>query len=423
MNNRAFTLLLIVLGLLLAGLIARRSDPIWMALPFLAYVGLGILQSPSTGKLRILATRSVGKNGAGGSTVKIAVCNQGGETLQLRLTDPLQPGMRLAEGQTQTSAVLRAGEEARLEYTFLSGRGSFTWETARTVVSDPLGLVETEVHVPAAARVQVQPDFPKLRPFPLRPQRTLHTAGSIPARLGGRGTDFWGVREYHPGDPLRRLDWRRTARHPGQFYSKEFEQEEIADIGLILDARQKTDLRVGEDGLFEHSARAAASLAEVFLRQGNRVSLLIFGKEIEFLFPGYGKNQLHRILHALSEAVPVMNPGFDSLQFIPLHMFSSHSFIMILSPLAPEDWRLFPRLRAYGYQALLISPDPIDYARRVLPNDRTTFLATRLAQVERRLQIGKITQLWIPVVEWQVDRPLAPLVRAAIRSSHIQQER
>jgi uncharacterized protein (DUF58 family) len=269
----------------------------------------------------------------------------------------------------------------------------------------------------------VQPELTKIRPFAVRPQRTLHTAGSIPARLGGRGTDFWGVREYHPGDPLRRLDWRRTARHPGRFYSKEFEQEEIADIGLILDARQKTDLRVEEDGLFEHSARAAASLAEVFLRQGNRVSLLIFGKEIEYLFPGYGKIQLNRILQALSRAVPVMNPGFDSLQFVPLHMFSSHSFIMILSPLAPGDWQLFPRLRAYGYQALLISPDPIDYARRVLPGDRITKLATRLAQVERRLQIGKITQLWVPVVEWQVRRPLAPLVRVAIRNAHIQQER
>ncbi len=423
MPNRALPLLLIVLGLLLAGLLARSADPIWMALPFLAYFGLAILRSPTPGNLRFRAIRSVEKNGAGDSTVKIAVRNQGGETVQLRLADPLHPGMRLAEGQTQTSAVLHPGEEARLEYAFHSGRGSYTWETVRVVVSDPLGLAETEMHVPAAARVQVQPEMTKLHPFPVHPQRTLHTAGSIPARLGGRGTDFWGVREYHPGDPLRRLDWRRTARHPGQFFSKEFEQEEIADIGLILDARQKTDLRVGEDGLFEHSARAAASLAEVFLRQGNRVSLLIFGKETEFLFPGYGKNQLHRILHALSKAVPVMNPGFDSLQFIPLNMFSSHSIIIILSPLAPGDWRLFPRLRAYGFQALLISPDPIDYARRVLPDDRTTQMATRLAQVERRLQIGRITQLWIPVVEWQVGRPLAPLVRAAIRNSHIQQER
>ena len=184
-----------------------------------------------------------------------------------------------------------------------------------------------------------------------------------------------------------------------------------------------TDLRIGEDSLFEHSARAAASLAEVFLRQGNRVSLLIFGKKIVSLFPGYGKIQLNRILSALSKAAPEADTGFNSLQFIPLHMFSSSSIIFILSPLAPEDWRLFPRLRAHGYQALLISPDPIEYARRALPADPITGLAVRLAQVERRLQIGKITQLWIPVVEWQVDQPLAPLVRTALRTSHIQQER
>jgi uncharacterized protein (DUF58 family) len=422
MNKRALPLILIAFGLFLAGLLARRADPIWMALPFLAYLGLGILQSPTAGKIRFHATRSVDKFGGGG-IVRLTVRNQGAGTVQLRLTDPLQPGMRLSEGQTQTSAVLRVGEEARLEYAFLSGRGSYIWETVRAVVSDSFGLVETIVNVPAAARLQIQPELTKFRPFPVRSQRTLHTAGAIPARLGGHGTNFWGVREYHPGDPLRRLDWRRTARHPGQFFSKEFEQEEIADIGLILDARQKTDLRVGEDSLFERSARAAASLAEVFLRQGNRVSLLIFGKEVDCLFPGYGKTQLNRILHALSKAAPEANPGFDSLQFVPLHIFSSHSLIVILSPLAPDDWHLFPRLRAYGYQALLISPDPIEYTRRVLPDDRVAQLAIRLAQVERRLQIGKITQLWIPVVEWRVDQPLAPLVRTAIRNSHIQQER
>ncbi len=172
--------------------------------------------------------------------------------------------------------ILQAGENAVFKYTFQSERGVFAWKTIRAKVSDPFGLIETELDLPAEAKIQVHPELNKFRPFPLRPQRTLHSAGSIPARLGGSGTDFWGVREYHPGDPLRRLDWRLTARHPHKFFTKEFEQEEIADIGLILDARQKTDLRIGEDSLFEHAARATASLAEVFLRQGNRVSLLVY---------------------------------------------------------------------------------------------------------------------------------------------------
>jgi hypothetical protein len=96
---------------------------------------------------------------------------------------------------------------------------------------------------------------------------------------------------------------------------------------------------------------------------------------------------------------------------------------MILSPLAPNDWQLFPRLRAYGYQVLLISPDPIDFARPLLPTDPATLLATRLTQIERDLEISKIAQLWIPVIDWQVSRPLNPLIQAALSHAHIQQER
>jgi uncharacterized protein (DUF58 family) len=151
--------------------------------------------------------------------------------------------------------------------------------------------------------------------------------------------------------------------------------------------------------------------------------LLIYGREPVSLFPGYGKRQLNRILRELSRARPEAEAGFNTLQFVPLQMFSRRSLIFIISPLAPDDWRLFPRLRAHGYQALLITPDPIEYATRILPADEATRLAVRLAQVERRLQIGRITQLWIPVVEWPVGRPLAPMVRAALRAARIQQER
>ena len=158
------------------------------------------------------------------------------------------------------------------------------------VVSDPLGLIETEMILPASADIQIRPMIKKFKAIPLRPHSTLHSPGSIPARLGGSGTDFFGVREYHAGDPLRSLDWRLTARHPRKFFTKEFEQEEIAEIGLILDARQNTDLRIGEESLFEHSVGATASLAEMFLHQGHRVSLLVFGKTMSNRFSGLWKN-------------------------------------------------------------------------------------------------------------------------------------
>ncbi len=424
--NKALILLLIIFSLLLTALVTYNADLIWMALLCLIYLGTGLLQSPSAREIRLRATRSVAKDTTSSLAtieVSVVITNQGPAFVRLLLSDPLQSGMSLKQGQNKQAVILQAGENAVFKYTFQSERGSFVWKTIRAKLSDPFGLIETELDLPAEAKIQVQPELNKFRPFPLRPQRTLHSAGSIPARLGGSGTDFWGVREYHPGDPLRRLDWRLTARHPHKFFTKEFEQEEIADIGLILDARQKTNLQIGEDSLFEYAARATASLAEVFLRQGNRVSLLVYQRHLASVFPGYGKLQLNRVLHTLAQITPESASSFDSLQFVPIQMFSSHSLIVIISPLTSGDWRFFRRLRAYSYQVLLISPDPLDYARRVLPADLDGRLATRLTRLERQIEINQITQLWIPVIDWQVSQPLAPLVRNALRHTRIQRER
>jgi uncharacterized protein (DUF58 family) len=309
---------------------------------------------------------------------------------------------------------LETGEETRLTYSFQTARGAFRWNTVHAVVSDTFGLFEIELELPAAADMMVKPAMKRFRSFPLRPERTLHSPGVIPARIGGGGTDFWGVREYHAGDPLRRLDWRRTARHPRRIFTREFEQEEIADIGLILDARQRSDFRCGEDSLFEHALGAAASLAELFLRRGNRLSLLMPGDEMAIVYPGYGKVQLNRILHRLAEAQPRAKHGQLSLDNVPLRVFGSRALIVIISPLTSSDLPIFPRLRARGNQCLLISPDPISFMGSSSPQDPAGRLAVRLARIERRLDLRRIAQLGIRVIDWQVHQPLSPLVRDAL---------
>jgi uncharacterized protein (DUF58 family) len=322
--------------------------------------------------------------------------------------------MKITEGELHQWMALCAGEETELRYTFKAERGGFKWETVRAVVSDPFGLLEAELELPAGAEIQIQPEMKKFQPIPFRPNSTLHSPGSIPARLGGNGTDFWGVREYHAGDPLRRLDWRLTARHPRQFFTKEFEQEEIADIGLILDARGRTEVQVGDDSLFEHSLQATASLAESFLHQGHRVSLLILGEQITMVYPGYSKRQLNRILRTLAKARLSSNTSDVSLDYLPLRTFSSRALVMILSPLTPSDWPVFAFLRARGNGVLLICPDPIDFAMQSFPQDTPSRFAVRLARLERRLQLEKIARLHVRVVDWQVRRPLWPLVRNAL---------
>ena len=247
MNHKTLTIAVLIFSLLLTALMLRRGDLAWLALPFLVYLAAGIFLSPARESIHLQAERVVNRTSAGELAlveVRVTVRNLGVNLDRVDLSDLLPEGVRASQGQVNKRTALRSGEEAQLTYSFREKRGSYTWKNVRAVVSDPFGLVETAYLLPARGEIQVQPERDALRRLPLRPRSTLHSPGSIPARLGGSGTDFWGVREYQPGDPLRWLDWRLTARHPHKFFSKEFEQEEIADIGLILDAREKTDLRL-----------------------------------------------------------------------------------------------------------------------------------------------------------------------------------
>lgn len=426
MNNRILVVGLIIFGLLIVALITRNGDIAWMMLPFLSYLGAGILQTPVLEKVRLSATRTLEQNQSNGVVsvdVTLTIQNQAAETVCLFIDEKVQAGMKITDGELSQWAALQLGESAELKYTFTAARGNFSWDSIRTVVSDPLSLIETEILLPASAMIQIRPQIKKFKAISFRPNSTLHSPGSIPARLGGSGTNFYGVREYQPGDSLRRLDWRLTARHPRKFFTKEFEQEEIAEIGLLLDSRQCNELKVGEESLFETCVGATASLAEMFLHQGHRASLLVFGETMSNVFPGYGKTQLHRIMSCLSKVkVEKESHALASLDFSPIRIFPSHALIIIISSITSADRPLFLRLRAYGYQALLISPDPIDFAYPTFVNDTTNRLAVRAARLERRLRLNDIAQLQIPVIDWQISQPLFPLVRAALTRSRGQRE-
>jgi uncharacterized protein (DUF58 family) len=151
--------------------------------------------------------------------------------------------------------------------------------------------------------------------------------------------------------------------------------------------------------------------------------LLVFGGTMLNAFPGYGKTQLHHIMSCLSKAkVGAENRALGSLDFLPIRMFPNHALIIIISALTSTDRSLFQRLRAYGYQALLVSPDPIDFAYQTLAQDTTNKLAIRTARLERRLRLNSIAQLQIPVIDWKVGQPLFPLVRNALTRSRGQRE-
>jgi uncharacterized protein (DUF58 family) len=393
--------------LALAAVVVRSGGLLVLDIPFLAYLLFGIIPFPE--RPRLTVARTVNRSStlaAEPVRVRLTLANNSPTMACVRVLDQLPREARLVDGRVQQTLCLAGNEEADMAYTFESDRGLCRWQAVEAAATDPLGLFETKVEIAAPDEVIVRPVPIGISGVPFRPRRTMRSPGQIPIPRAGPGTSFLGVRDYRPGDALRHINWRLAARHPGRLYTNEHERQELADFGIVLDARQSLD------EVFERSVSAAASLAESILRDGNRLSLLVFGRSMAAAYPGYGKRQIETIMRTLAAATRSTNIAFDFLEYFPRRLFSHRAVLLIVSTPSPRDLPTYSRLRAAGYDVLLISPDPVEVAGRLVSATVSEMAGIRAARIERRLVLLSLSKLGVHVVDWQMDRPLDAALEA-----------
>lgn len=414
MSGRFLVVGSIIYILFFLGLITMTGGFLVLALPLVIYLGAALLhQAPD---VQLTVTRSVSADTIKQHTpvkVLVHIFNHGPDLEEVLVEDQLPKGVELVEGDTRSLLTLPHGATLDLEYTVKAPRGSYYFQAVQVTAGDHLGVMRKQVVLEARAKLVFMPESMRLRRIAIRPPRTHGHSGPIPARQAGAGVDFYGLREYQLGDPRRWINWRASARHEQKLFVNQFEQERIADVGLILDARQQANIVLPDgDSLFEYSIRATAALSEAFLNDGNRVGLLIYGFGMERTFPGYGKVQQQRIMRALGQARTGHNFALESLRYLPTRFFPAGSQIVVISPMLAADIPAFTRLRANGYEVMVISPDPVDFeARGMRLKDDTVW---KLAQMERVLILRELQRRGVRVLDWQVNRPFEPLVRTSL---------
>ena len=437
MNGNRLLLLSLAFVLVLVGLGLQHGELIALALPLLVYLAVGYVFAPARAPLPVdpdlpavpdpasvgepqglealsLARTLSLRNVRPGQELEldVQVISAGAAFDELTLSGGLPAGVAALKGPTRVVIPLAPGESAHLRQTLQGRRGEFDFPAMQVEVCETLGLFSSAGELAAPARLIVEPSSEALRPFMLRPPQTRGFAGPVPARLGGRGTDFFIVREYQPGDSLRQINWKASSRAARSLYTNIYEQQRIADVGIILDAREHSELRSALGSLFEHSVRAAATLTEPILKSGNRLGLLVYGPGMESVFPGYGKVQQRRISRALSRAGAGHNYALESLAHLPTRFFPAGSQIILISSLQPEDPPLVAHLATLGYAVMVISPDPLAFE---YPDASPSDPAWRLARAERRFQLQRLQRAGVRVIDWDVRQPLSPLLQRALR--------
>lgn len=411
--SRSLFLSLLTYALLLTGIMTVRGEFITLALPLVAYLLAGYLQSSE--KIQLEATRHLsGERIAPNQDVDVTVTviNRGPVLDELVLDDILPTGLTVRSAHNRHLLRLASGASYTFTYTVSGPRGGYAFEGLEAQSNDHLAVTSSRVRVEAKGRLFILPPLMPVRNVAIRPRRTRVYAGTIPARAGGTGTEFFGVREYQPGDPPHSINWRASARYSEALYANEYQQERVADVGIVLDGRSRTNEFGHGHSIFEHSVQAAASMADALLSQGNRVGLLLYASFLGWTLPGYGKLQRERILHALANAATGESQVFSDIEHIPTKLFPPESQIVMISPLMEDDLRPLIRLRAQGYDVLVISPDPVKFELSFLPAANPDVeLAGRVLRMERLVLLQRLQRANIHVIDWDVKEPFDLVVK------------
>jgi uncharacterized protein (DUF58 family) len=152
----------------------------------------------------------------------------------------------------------------------------------------------------------------KIRRIEIRTRRVVQDqlAGRYHSVFKGRGIAFEGVREYHPGDDVRAIDWNVTAR-TNQAFVKVFAEERELTVILLVDMSRSRIFGTRGQTKAELMAELAALLAFSAIANNDRVGLVAFTDEIErFVPPRKGRKHVLRVVSEVLNFQPA-RPGTD----------------------------------------------------------------------------------------------------------------
>jgi len=196
--------------------------------------------------------------------------------------------------------VLLPGRSAELAYRVRGmKRGAFVIGPVSISATDMMGAFRVERRLAAPQEVIVYPATVRVRPEPLGGVLRFGGAETEQVSASGSGLEFYGIRDYRPGDPLRRIHWPSTARL-GHFAVVEFEETFGADVVLALDLRRATEYGSGKDTTLETAIRAAASLAAFAVENGAEAVVAARDSKRSYLVSARREQELPALLEALA---------------------------------------------------------------------------------------------------------------------------
>lgn len=235
-------------------------------------------------------------------------------------------------------------EGAVITYTIIARkRGEYEIGPLGLEVTDPLGFFRFSVirHLKSHILILPRPlDIPELQIKPTGQTGEHHYEGT---GAKGSGLDFHSVREYSPGDELRRVHWPSTARH-GKLNVIEFEHTKVEDAVIAVDLQRGTEIGAGRYTTLEYAVSIAAALSEQALSMGSMVRLACQGVNGVAAHPARGLGHWYSMLEALAKVEATSPLPISEVIAGQSGMFAENAALICLGSTISRDLIMYAEL-------------------------------------------------------------------------------
>lgn len=389
--------------LLATSILAGRADIALVGIPGLLAATWAHSSRPTT-PLRAELREPPGPTTPGELTATLQLAagpGEGADVVHLRITAP---------GHRTTHLTLEAHPRGRGREVPL-GLSSVRTGPQQTFTVDVRGSrhgtwEEEPTQVRAATRL-VLPGAAPLGRLPL-PRRLRGLTGPHSSRRLGDGTELRDIHPFTPGDRLRRIDWRTTARRSPELdtlYVRRTYSTAEATAVLVVDSRDEVGpdvrtwrgygtIRVDEPTSLDLARHAAASVATALVEAGDRVGLEDLARRRRPLPPSAGRRHLRRLVHGLALAHP-KDPA-SAHRVRPPQLPADAIVYLFTTLLDDEPLHLVRTWRTAGHPVVVIDTLPDVHA--VIESHLA--IAWQIGRLEREDRIAALDVEGIPVVRW-----------------------
>lgn len=222
-------------------------------------------------------------------------------------------------------------------HTVCTRRGIFNLGPWELCIGEPFGIFQARQVYLQHQEILVYPPLAEL------PEQILPHHGAagdhLPLNQPLRAETIapYSVRGYVPGDPLRHIHWRTTARRSDPFV-KVFAPEAASRVWLLPDFDASVHAGGGDDSSQERMVTVIASLAAALLQENLSVGLFASAAQETVVLPRQGQPHLWAILQALAPLHVVVDKPLAGVLEQVKPLFTGSDLLIVVTPSLRPDW-------------------------------------------------------------------------------------